>query len=72
MDSWKEAEDAYRAGAELLATDTAKAHAKFAQAQAATWFWMAETMEATRLTLLQFIGQLPPDTGEGQPPAGGN
>ena len=71
QDSWMEAEKVYAAGDDALqAGDHAKAQAQFAKSQTAVWFWMAETMEAVRLGLLQFVGNLPEDTGDGRPPAG--
>jgi hypothetical protein len=66
-----EAEKAYAAGDEALqAGDHGKAQAHFAKSQTAVWFWIAETLEAGRLALLQFVGSLPDDTGAGSPPAG--
>jgi hypothetical protein len=59
-DAWAEAEEAYLKGNEALeAGDIARAHALFAKAQAANWFWMGQTMEAARIAFLQFVGELP-------------
>lgn len=67
-DAWAEAEQAYQEGnAALVAGDHARAQVLFAKAQAATWFWMGQTMEAARLTFLQFVGELPQDIDTGTP-----
>lgn len=60
-DAWAEAEEAYLQGNEALqAGDNARAQALYTKAQAATWFWMGQTMEAGRLAFLQFVGEAPP------------
>lgn len=67
-DAWAEAEAAYVQGNEALqAGDHAKAQVLFAKAQAATWFWMGMTMEAARITFLQFVGELPKDISTDTP-----
>jgi hypothetical protein len=60
-DAWAEAEMAYQQGNDALqAGDHAKAQVLYTKAQAATWFWMGQTMEAARLAFLQFVGEAPP------------
>lgn len=60
-DAWAEAEEAYQQGNEALqAGDHARAQVLYTKAQAATWFWMGQTMEAARLAFLQFVGEVPP------------
>ena len=60
-DAWAEAEQAYQQGNDaLMAGDHAKAQVLFTKSQAATWFWLGQTLEAARITFLQFVGELPP------------
>lgn len=60
-DAWAEAEEAYLQGNEAMqAGDHAKAQVLYTKAQAATWFWMGQTMEAARVAFLQFVGEVPP------------
>lgn len=60
-DAWAEAEEAYLQGNEAMqAGDHARAQVLYTKAQAATWFWMGQTMEAARVAFLQFVGEVPP------------
>lgn len=72
FDSWAEAEQAYQAGNEALNKgEFQQAQVLFTKSQTATWFWIAESMEAARIAFLQFVGELPKEPANGEPVPGG-
>lgn len=71
MTSWEEAEKSFEAADESLAKgEMEKARVLFQRSQTAVSFWMAETLEAFRLRMLQIIGELPPEIPTGEPTGG--